>query len=96
MHQADGTPEPIFKGVLLFFQSKFGEDMINEMTSVLSQQEIYTLDNTELVLKKQYNVDTETIRQIQQLMQRKFKEAIDAKAKTKEKLDFIRSIKKKH
>lgn len=91
-----GTPEPVVKGVLLFFLSKFGEEKVNEMTTVLSQQEVYTLESTEALLKNRFKVDDETTRQILQLIQKKFKEAISAKESTSEKLAFIRSIKKKH
>jgi len=96
MARAAGTPEPIIRGVLLFFQSIFDEAKTNELVTELSQQEIYTLAHTEKLLKENHNVSDEIVRQIQQLMQRKFKEAIEAKEKTQEKLDFIRSIKKKH
>ncbi|MFW9923765.1 MAG: hypothetical protein ACFFDW_10820 [Candidatus Thorarchaeota archaeon] len=96
MNEAEGTPEPIIKGVLLFFQSTFGEQQIEEMVTVLSNQDEYTLKHTEKVLKAKYNVGEEIIRQITQLMQKKFKDAIEAKEKTQEKLAFIRSIKKKH
>ncbi len=96
MKLVEGTPEPVVKGVLLFFLSKFGEKQVNEMTSAIAQQPICTLVSTEELLKTDYSVDEETIRQILQLMQRKFKEAISAKESTSEKLAFIRAIKKKH
>jgi len=96
MNVVEGTAEPVVKGVLLFFLTKFGEEQVEEMTSVIAQQNDCTLPNTEKLLKSKYNVDDETIRQILQLMQRKFKEAISAKEATSEKLAFIRSIKKKH
>ncbi len=96
MKIVEGTPEPVVKGVLLFFLSKFGEKQVDEMTSEISQQEVITLESTAELLKTKYAVDAETIRQILQLMQRKFKEAISAKESTSEKLAFIRSIKKKH
>lgn len=96
MEIVEGTPEPVVKGVLLFFLSKFGEKKVEEMTTALAQQEVYTLESTEAMLKNRFEVDDETTRQILQLIQRKFKEAISAKQSTSEKLAFIRSIKKKH
>ncbi len=96
MATVEGTAEPVVKGVLLFFLSKFGEKQVDEMTTVIAQQKICTIEETEKLLKTNYSVDDETTRQILQLMQRKFKEAISAKESTSEKLAFIRSIKKKH
>ena len=96
MKIVEGTAEPVVKGVLLFFLTKFGEELVDEMTTVIAQQPDCTLPKTEKLLKSRYDVDDETCRQILQLMQRKFKEAISAKQATSEKLAFIRSIKKKH
>ncbi|NHJ06319.1 MAG: hypothetical protein EAX90_15945, partial [Candidatus Heimdallarchaeota archaeon] len=63
MSQASGTPEPIIRGVLLFFQSIFDEAKTNELVTELSQQDIYTLDHTEKLLKEKHNVSEEIIRQ---------------------------------
>ncbi|MHA1124564.1 MAG: hypothetical protein ACTSO7_08090 [Candidatus Heimdallarchaeota archaeon] len=95
MQTALGTPEPIIKGVLLFFQSRFTAAKMDELMSEISQQEKYTLDNTVTILHS-YGVDDEIQRQIIALMNKKFKEAIEKKELTAKKLDFIRSVKKKH
>lgn len=95
MKTATGTPEPIIRGVLLFFKSTFTNEMLDTLEKQISQQEAYSLESTEKILNN-HDVEKETTRQILQLMNKKFKEAIEKKAITSQKLDFIRSVKKKH
>ncbi len=95
MNTVTGTPEPIIRGVLLFFKSTFTNEMLETLERQISHQEAYSLDSTQKILDK-HDVEAETSRQILQLMNKKFKEAIEKKAITSKKLDFIRSVKKKH
>lgn len=95
MKTAQGTPEPIIKGVLLFFQSRFTAEKMDELMTEISNQDHYSLENTVAILHT-YNVEDEIQRQIIALMNKKFKEAIEKKELTAKKLDFIRSVKKKH
>jgi len=90
-----GTPEPIVKGVLLFFQSRFTAEKMAELVTEIAQQEHCSLENTITILHS-HSVDDEIQRQIIALMNKKFKEAIEKKEATAKKLDFIRSVKKKH
>jgi len=96
MQTVSGTPEPIIRGVLLFFKSVFSNEELSGMERDISHQEAYSLDNTQKILNTKYGVGEETIRQILQLMNKKFKEAIEKKELTSRKLDFIRNVKKKH
>ncbi|MHA1121840.1 MAG: hypothetical protein ACTSPC_03425 [Candidatus Heimdallarchaeota archaeon] len=96
MQTVSGTPEPIIRGVLLFFKSVFSNEELSGMERDISHQEAYSLDNTQKILNTKYGVGEETIRQILQLMNKKFKEAIEKKEITSRKLDFIRNVKKKH
>jgi len=96
MQTVSGTPEPIIRGVLLFFKSVFSNEELANMEREISHQEAYSLDNTQKILSTNYGVGEETIRQILQLMNKKFKEAIEKKEITSRKLDFIRNVKKKH
>ena len=91
-----GTPEPIIRGVLLFFKSVFSNEELASMERDISHQEAYSLDSTQKILSNKYDVGEETTRQILQLMNKKFKEAIEKKELTSRKLDFIRNVKKKH
>jgi hypothetical protein len=95
MQKAQGTPEPIVKGVLLFFQSRFSAEKMDTLMTEISQQDHYSLENTVTILHS-HGVDDEIQRQIIALMNKKFKEAIEKKELTAKKLDFIRSVKKKH
>jgi uncharacterized phage-like protein YoqJ len=95
MKTAQGTPEPIVQGVLLFFKSRFSNEELDSIRTDISQQKDYSLENTHKILEK-YDVEDETARQIVVLLNKKFKEAIEKKAMTSKKLDFIRSVKKKH
>jgi hypothetical protein len=95
MKTATGTPEPIIKGVLLFFQSRFTAEKMDQIMTDISQQPNYSLKNTSEILHS-HSVDDEIQRQIIALMNKKFKEAIEKKELTSKKLDFIRSVKKKH
>jgi len=96
MQQVSGTPEPIIRGVLLFFKSVFSNEELANMERDISHQESYSLDSTSKILSGTYGVGQETVRQILQLMNKKFKEAIEKKESTSRKLDFIRNVKKKH
>jgi len=96
MQTVTGTPEPIIRGVLLFFKSVFSNEELAGMERDISHQDAYSLDSTKKILSNQYGVSEETIRQILQLMNKKFKEAIEKKESTSRKLDFIRNVKKKH
>ena len=96
MQTVSGTPEPIIRGVLLFFKSVFSNEELAGMEREISHQDAYSLDSTSKILSGNYGVGEETIRQILQLMNKKFKEAIEKKESTSRKLDFIRNVKKKH
>ncbi|NPE06673.1 MAG: hypothetical protein GNW80_00185 [Asgard group archaeon] len=96
MNTVSGTPEPIIRGVLLFFKSIFSNEELSSMERDISHQDAYSLVSTQKILSSQYGVGDETIRQILQLMNKKFKEAIEKKEITSRKLDFIRNVKKKH
>ncbi|NHJ83888.1 MAG: hypothetical protein FK734_00415 [Asgard group archaeon] len=95
MEKAAGTPEPIVRGVLLFFKSTFTNEQLEYFEKSISNLDVYSLANTQKFLKAN-DVGDEISRQIIQLLNKKFKEAIEKKAITEKKLDFIRSVKKKH
>ncbi|MCF2144328.1 MAG: hypothetical protein K9W42_11565 [Candidatus Heimdallarchaeota archaeon] len=95
MQTASGEPTLIVRGVLLFFKSLFSNEELDNLEKSISNQKTYTLENTKKILDEN-NVDEETARQIIALLNKKFKEAIEKKELTTKKLDFIRSIKKKH
>ena len=95
MQTAQGLPIPIVRGVLIFFKSTFSNEELETLEREISQLEDATLENTQKILKT-YNVGEEITRQILVLLNKKFKEAIEKKAITSQKLDFIRSVKKKH
>jgi hypothetical protein len=95
MKTAAGEPTLIVRGVLLFFKSTFTNEEMEQLENDISYQENYSLVNTQKVLDS-HSVEDEISRQIIQLLNKKFKEAIEKKAMTSKKLDFIRSIKKKH
>ncbi|MHA1441348.1 MAG: hypothetical protein ACTSPK_05685, partial [Candidatus Heimdallarchaeota archaeon] len=80
---------------LLFFQSRFTAEKMAELVTEIAQQEQCTLENTITILHS-HEVDDEIQRQIIALMNKKFKEAIEKKELTSKKLEFIRSVKKKH
>ncbi|MHA1187504.1 MAG: hypothetical protein ACTSSK_11635, partial [Candidatus Heimdallarchaeota archaeon] len=80
---------------LLFFQSRFTAEKMAELVTEIAQQEQCTLENTITILHS-HSVDDEIQRQIIALMNKKFKEAIEKKELTSKKLEFIRSVKKKH
>ncbi|NHK31917.1 MAG: hypothetical protein FK730_11235 [Asgard group archaeon] len=95
MKTAAGEPTLIVRGVLLFFKSTFTNEEMEILENDISYQEEFSLANTQKVLNN-HSVEEEISRQILQLLNKKFKEAIEKKAMTSKKLDFIRSIKKKH
>ena len=95
MKTAAGEPTLIVRGVLLFFRSTFSNEEMEKLEHEISYQENYSLLSTQKVLDNN-KVEDEIGRQILQLLNKKFKEAIEKKAMTNKKLDFIRSIKKKH
>ena len=95
MKTADGTPDLIVHGVLLFFKSTFSNEELDNLRQGLSYLPEYSMSNAEQFLREQ-SVPDEISRQILALLSKKFKEAIDKKAMTAKKLDFIRSVKKKH
>jgi hypothetical protein len=96
MQTVSGTPEPIIRGVLLFFKSVFSNEELANMEREISQQDAYSLSSTSKILRGNYGVEQEIVRQILQLMNKKFKEAIEKQEITSRKLDFIRNVKKKH
>jgi hypothetical protein len=95
MQTAAGEPTLIVRGVLLFFKSTFSNEKLEKLEHDISYQENYTLESTQKVLDS-HKVEDEIARQIIMLLNKKFKEAIEKKEMTSKKLDFIRSIKKKH
>lgn len=95
MEMVEGTPDPIVRGVLLFFKTIFSNEELTKLEKDISNQEEYSLENTEKILDE-YDVADEVHRQIILLLNKKFKEACEKKELTHKKLDFIRSIKKKH
>jgi hypothetical protein len=95
METAAGEPTLIVRGVLLFFKSTFSNEELEQLENDISYQKKHSLDGTQKVLDS-HKVDEEIARQILQLLNKKFKEAIEKKEMTSKKLDFIRSIKKKH
>jgi len=95
MQTAAGEPTLIVRGVLLFFKSTFTNEELEQLEHDISYQEHYSLTSTQEVLND-HKVEEEITRRILQLLNKKFKEAIEKKAMTSKKLDFIRSIKKKH
>lgn len=95
MQTAVGEPTLIVRGVLLFFKSTFTNEELEQLEHDISYQDNFSLTGTQKVLNG-HNVEDEISRQILQLLNKKFKEAIEKKAMTSKKLDFIRSIKKKH
>ena len=95
MATASGEPTLIVRGVLLFFKSSFTNEEMSKVETEISNQDSYTLKSTESILDKN-NITDEIARQILALLNKKFKEAIDKKEMTTKKLDFIRSIQRKH
>lgn len=95
METSAGEPILIVRGVLLFFKSTFSNEKLEELEQDISYQDNFSLENTQKVLDS-HKVEDEIARQIIMLLNKKFKEAIEKKAMTSKKLDFIRSIKKKH
>ena len=95
MQTVHGTPEPIVRGILLFFQSRFTAEKMDLLVTEIAQQVHCTLENTIAILHS-HEVDDEIQRQIMALLNKKFKEAIEKKELTAKKLDFIRQVKKKH
>lgn len=95
MKTAEGTPDLIVHGVLLFFKSTFENERLEELKQGLSYLPEYTLEAAQQFLKEK-EVPAETTRQILTLLNKKFKEAIEKKKMTSEKLEFIRNVKKKH
>jgi len=95
MKEATGEPVLIIRGVLLFFKSSFTNEEMSALEHDLTYQDPHTLVNTQETLLN-HNVTDEISRQILALLNKKFKEAVEKKEMTTKKLDFIRSIKKKH
>jgi len=95
MKTASGEPTLIVRGVLLFFKSTFSNEELENLEKSISSQPEFTLARTKKILDAN-GVDEEIGRQILALLNKKFKEAIEKKELTTKKLDFIRSIKKKH
>ncbi|MBN1329236.1 MAG: hypothetical protein JXA54_07160 [Candidatus Heimdallarchaeota archaeon] len=95
MNEAAGEPTLIVRGVLLFFKSAFSNEGLDALEQDISYQETYNLKATHEVLLN-HNVPDEISRQILALLNKKFKEALEKKEMTEKKMDFIRTIKKKH
>ncbi|MBD3192097.1 MAG: hypothetical protein GF308_15735 [Candidatus Heimdallarchaeota archaeon] len=95
MKTAEGTPDLIVHGVLLFFKSTFDNETLDELKQGLSYLPEYTLEEAKKFLDEK-EVPSEITRQILTLLNKKFKEAIEKKKLTSKKLEFIRNVKKKH
>ncbi len=95
MTEAAGEPTLIVRGVLLFFKSSFSNEDLDALEQDISYQDSYNLETTQEVLLN-HNVPDEISRQILALLNKKFKEALEKKEMTEKKLEFIRTIKKKH
>ena len=95
MKTAEGTPELLVRGVLLFFKSSLTNEDIQELEKKISNQDNYSINGTNKIFDA-HGVPIETGRQITALLNKKFKEAISKREITTKKLDFIRNVKKKH